>query len=122
MNKQSFLFTQSLLFALLALTAGCSISRSGMFENQADIGQVQVQGSITYGASSDSYTLKGGGHNIWGSEDAFFYAWNTTDSDLTLFFTRPISLVFMLLALASLLYPVYRSYREKSKAGRTQGG
>jgi hypothetical protein len=38
MNKQSFLFSQSLLFALLALTAGCSISRSGMFENEADIG------------------------------------------------------------------------------------
>jgi len=44
-----------------------------------------------------------------------------TDSDLTLFFTRPISLAFMLLALASLLYPVYRTYREKRKAGRTGG-
>jgi len=44
-----------------------------------------------------------------------------TDPDLTLFFTRPISLVFMLLALASLLWPVFREYREKSKAGRTSG-
>jgi putative tricarboxylic transport membrane protein len=44
-----------------------------------------------------------------------------TDPDLTLFFTRPISLGFMLLALASLLWPVYRAYREKSKSNRTKG-
>jgi len=84
MNRSSFVFSQSVLFALLALTAGCSISRSGMFENQADIGQVQVSGSIAHDSATDSYTLTGGGHNIWGTEDAFFFAWNTTDSDLTL--------------------------------------
>ncbi|MHC4783835.1 MAG: hypothetical protein ACYTE0_12415, partial [Planctomycetota bacterium] len=66
MNRPSFFFSQSLFISLLVFTAGCGVSTVGMFENQADIGQVQVQGSITYDASSDSYTLKGGGHNIWG--------------------------------------------------------
>ena len=39
-----------------------------------------------------------------------------TDSDLTLFFTRPISLLFIALAVLSLLHPIYRSYKERKKA------
>src|SRR5210317_847829 len=84
MNRSSFVFSQSLFISLLVFTAGCGVSTVGMFENQTDIGQVQVSGSIAHDRVSGSYTLKGGGHNIWGAEDAFFFAWNKTDSDLTL--------------------------------------
>ena len=84
MNRSWFVINRSLLISLLAFTAGCGASTVGMFENQADIGQVQVRGSIAYDPASDSYTITGGGFNIWGQEDAFFFAWNQTDSDLTL--------------------------------------
>ena len=36
-----------------------------------------------------------------------------TDSDLTLFVTRPISLLFLVLALFSLIYPFFQTYRQK---------
>jgi putative tricarboxylic transport membrane protein len=39
-----------------------------------------------------------------------------TDPDLTLFLTRPISLAFILMAVASLLYPFYKKYRAGKKA------
>jgi putative tricarboxylic transport membrane protein len=35
-----------------------------------------------------------------------------TESDLTLFFSRPISLAFLILALLSLLYPFYQRYKQ----------
>ena len=36
-----------------------------------------------------------------------------TDSDLTIFVTRPISLLFLVLALFSLIYPFFQAYRQK---------
>jgi putative tricarboxylic transport membrane protein len=39
-----------------------------------------------------------------------------TDPDLTLFVTRPISLLFILMAIVSLIYPLYRDYRTKKYA------
>jgi putative tricarboxylic transport membrane protein len=42
-----------------------------------------------------------------------------TDSDLTLFFTRPISLGFLLLALFSLIYPFFQAYRQKRMIGKS---
>ena len=38
-----------------------------------------------------------------------------TDPDLTLFLTRPISLAFILMAVASLVYPFYKNYRTNIK-------
>jgi len=37
-------------------------------------------------------------------------------SDYTLFFTRPISLAFLILSVISILYPLYQRYREKKRA------
>jgi TctA family transporter len=36
-----------------------------------------------------------------------------TDSDLTIFVTRPISLLFLVLALISLVYPFYQTFRQR---------
>jgi len=47
-----------------------------------------------------------------------------TDPDLTLFLTRPISLAFILMAVASLVYPFYKNYRtnKKTRQGRLGSG
>jgi putative tricarboxylic transport membrane protein len=39
-----------------------------------------------------------------------------TESDLTIFVTRPISLLFLVLALFSLIYPFFQAYRQKRLA------
>jgi putative tricarboxylic transport membrane protein len=36
-----------------------------------------------------------------------------TDSDLTIFVTRPISLLFLVLALFSVIWPFFQRYRQK---------
>jgi len=44
-----------------------------------------------------------------------------TSSDYTLFFTRPISLFFLILCGLSLLYPFYQRYREKKRISAQAG-
>ena len=49
------------------------------------------------------------------AETEFRRAFQTSD-DYTLFFTRPISLAFLILSVISILYPLYQKYREKKRA------
>ena len=44
-----------------------------------------------------------------------------TDPDWTLFFTRPLSMVFLILAVASLIYPLYKNWRVNWKKQQTGG-
>jgi dipeptidyl aminopeptidase/acylaminoacyl peptidase len=47
----------------------------GIFEDHTDIGTVAHAGDAQYDAARDSYTLTGGGENIWFTGDAFQFAW-----------------------------------------------
>ncbi len=62
----------------LLLTVGVTVSaqtRIGIFEKHADIGPVKHQGSATFNASTNSYTLTGSGENIWFKKDELHFAW-----------------------------------------------
>lgn len=54
-----------------------------MFEAQKDIGKVTHSGSIKYG-EKNTIEITGSGENIWGKEDAFYYAYNKVEGDLAL--------------------------------------
>jgi len=43
-----------------------------------------------------------------------------TESDITLFFTRPISLTFLILSVLSLLYPFYQTYKHNKRRMKSQ--
>jgi Tol biopolymer transport system component len=47
----------------------------GQLDGQGDIGSVRFGGSVSYDAGAESYTIRGGGANMWGAEDAFHFAW-----------------------------------------------
>lgn len=55
-----------------------------MFEGKTDIGKIKFPGSVKFNENNKSITITGSGENIWGNEDAFFYAWNKVDGDLSL--------------------------------------
>ncbi len=46
-----------------------------------DIGQPAVSGSAVYSASTNTWTLRGGGTDIWNKSDQFQYAWQSTSGD-----------------------------------------
>ena len=56
----------------------------GMFEGHADVGEVRHEGSTTFDAAARSYTVSGGGENMWFAKDAFHFAWKQAVGDVAL--------------------------------------
>jgi hypothetical protein len=57
---------------------------NGIFESRADVGAVLHPGSVEYDAARRSYTVAGGGENMWSTRDAFHFAWNEASGDVSL--------------------------------------
>jgi hypothetical protein len=57
------------------LTAFSQQTPLGLFEGQADIGQIKNPGSTTYDAEKQEYTIAGSGMNMWFDRDEFHLAW-----------------------------------------------
>jgi TolB protein len=64
--------------ALWATTA--SGEPVGEFGDHADVGEVSTPGSVS--VADGSYLITASGANIWGTEDAFHYAWAQRSGDL----------------------------------------
>lgn len=55
---------------------------AGLFEGHGDVGATATAGSTTYLPAARTYRLTGSGANIWGTEDAFHFAWTRRSGDL----------------------------------------
>lgn len=78
---------KSLLLVITLLTGSVIMAQNnavGIFSNHADIGNPKVKGSAVFNTSDQSYTLKGGGYNIWFNRDEFHYAYNKVKGDFIL--------------------------------------
>ena len=53
----------------------------GIFENNKDIGEPKMMGSASYDETSQTYTIKGAGYNIWGQRDEHRYLYNKVKGD-----------------------------------------
>jgi len=56
----------------------------GLFENNNDVGATRRAGTAEYEASSRTYTVAGGGANMWFTNDAFHFIWKKISGDVTL--------------------------------------
>lgn len=56
----------------------------GIFQNAADIGNPKLKGSSKYDEGTQTYTLRGGGYNIWFNRDEFQYAYKKLSGDFIL--------------------------------------
>jgi Tol biopolymer transport system component len=85
-----------LIFALPAVCASVWSPASaagkalGLFEAHGDVGEVQQKGSVQFDAKTGEYRITGGGENMWGTKDAFHYAWKRLSGDLAM--TAAVSL------------------------------
>lgn len=61
-----------------------SFGQIGIFEKSEDIGNPKMKGSSFYDAASQSYTLKGGGENIWFNHDEFHFLYKKIKGDFLL--------------------------------------
>ena len=57
----------------------------GIFNGQNDIGDVKMQGSVSYDMEKDEYIIGGSGENIWFNNDEFCYAWKIMEGDFIVY-------------------------------------
>ncbi len=77
---------RTLLGFCLLTAGGCTMTQrpTSMFEQSSDVGTVRFPGTTKYDDQAQTYTLTGSGANIWGTEDAFHFAWKRASGDLRL--------------------------------------
>ena len=73
----------ALLLAIVCLIANGQ-SKDPVFESNADIGNPKMKGSVAYDESAQTYTLKGGGYNIWFNRDEFQFLHKKVEGDFVL--------------------------------------
>jgi hypothetical protein len=74
-----------LIFACVILCmSACEQKTASIFEGYGDVGNPTLAGSFNYDASTKTYTLTGGGINIWDRTDQFFYAWKKVTGDFSM--------------------------------------
>ncbi len=86
-----FTFTLLLLLCCGLLLNGSSVFsqnnqptyKYGQFEDSRDIGTVKHPGSVEYDAAKKTYTVAGGGENMWATTDAFHYVYRRISGDVS---------------------------------------
>jgi Tol biopolymer transport system component len=78
--KILFLMMSTIMLATVVSGAG----PVGIFEDHTDVGSPAKSGSASYDAVNQTYTLTGGGYNIWFERDEFHYAWRKLKGDFVL--------------------------------------
>src|SRR3954471_18363828 len=75
-------------FALLAcaitLKQVSLVAAPGIFDGHSDVGMPKNAGSAVASADGRTYTVAGGGTNMWFAEDAFQFVWKKVAGDVTL--------------------------------------
>jgi Tol biopolymer transport system component len=56
----------------------------GLFEENGDVGTVGRKGSVEYDAAKGTYTVSGGGENMWAKTDTFHFVWKRMSGDISL--------------------------------------
>lgn len=56
----------------------------GVFQSEAEVGDVKLVGATVFDAGRGEYRLTGAGFNIWGTADGFHFAWRRTTGDVDL--------------------------------------
>jgi hypothetical protein len=56
----------------------------GIFTNEGSVGQTPPGVKAVFTPSTGEYRITGGGANVWGAEDAFYFVWTMAPGDLTL--------------------------------------
>ena len=69
---------------LFSLCLRISVAQVGQFGTAADIGNPKVKGSSAYDEKTQTYTLKGGGYNVWFNHDEFHFLHKKVKGDFLL--------------------------------------
>jgi sugar lactone lactonase YvrE len=66
------------------MAAACFADGLGQFESSSDVGVTPQKGKVEFEAAAGEYRVTGGGANIWGTADAFQFAWKKMSGNVAL--------------------------------------
>jgi TolB protein len=69
------------------MAAGAGLAQKndlGIFTDQGGVGQTPPGSVAHYDATKGEYRITGGGANVWGTADAFYFLWKKASGDMTL--------------------------------------
>ena len=76
-----------LVCAALSIAAGAMRLETGdlgIFTNESSVGQTPPGAKAHYHAATGEYRITGGGENVWGTTDAFYFVWKKASGNLSL--------------------------------------
>ena len=84
-NKR-LLISFCVICAILAISAKARMQTSdlGVFTNEGSVGQTPPGCKAHYDPATGEYRITGGGANMWGAVDAFYFVWKKASGDMTL--------------------------------------
>jgi TolB protein len=74
----------SLVMVLGVAVALAQKNDLGIFTNEGSVGPTPPGSKASYDASKREYRITGGGANMWGASDTFYFVWKRASGDLTL--------------------------------------
>lgn len=73
-----------MLLGLAAAPLAAHAGSLGLFTDHTDIGAPRHAGTVAHDAAAGTYTVTGGGANMWFRQDSFHFVWKKVDGDLAL--------------------------------------
>ena len=81
MRRRGLASVVAALGVALAVPLASTQAPIGYFEGSGDVGAPALAGSTTYDAKAQTYTIVGGGTNMWANRDEFQFAWRKMTGD-----------------------------------------
>jgi TolB protein len=93
-----FLFTSMLCLVVVTVCTSMSLAQAndaeqknnhaqkdlGIFVSESSVGQTPPGARAEYDAGKGEYRITGGGENVWGTADTFYFVWKKSSGDMTL--------------------------------------
>src|SRR5437763_10166889 len=88
-HQKLLLLGQASALCLIVMVIGAVIglaqtSDLGIFTNEISVGQTPPGVKAHYDSTKGEYQITGGGANVWGSVDAFYFVWKKASGDMVL--------------------------------------
>ena len=83
-GRRSNVFLATLIVILTSVVGAAQTGDLGIFTNQGSVGQTPAGVAAHYDPAKNEYRITGGGANVWGTADAFYFVWKKASGDMTL--------------------------------------
>jgi len=84
MNDSISVVSTLLFIMFFHFNVSAQTKETGIFYDHADIGAVELPGTVSYHSVDQEYLIEGSGANMWFADDQFHFLWNSIQGDFIL--------------------------------------